>query len=337
MKAVPTTPTRRQLFQALAVAAAGSHSVFGQGKCAAGYGTPACPMSEEVATAPIKPVFAPTGWKTVALDHIIFVTPDYRKEAAFLVALMGWKPRSDNGKQAVLDIDDWGSAIFKHAPGVKSTSVESLCFAIEPWNAASVRAELTKRGLTPVAENDGHGFESFHVKDPDGRDLQIGNSNGLVKARKTAAPAKLSTPAPFAPTGWKTVWLDHLSYQVENYKISASFYANLLGWKETYDEGSQHELMIGDLGDIILRGGKPNNAHIDHISFGISPWDTDGVKSGLEKRHLPVRADTVSHDDIHVAVYKSYHTKTPGGYDVQISDITRETRLTVANAVKPKH
>jgi hypothetical protein len=63
---------------------------------------------------------------------------------------------------------------------------------------------------------------------------------------------------------------------------------NLLGWGPTYDEGSQNELMIGDVGDII-RGGNPldpafgaaggrADGVIDHISFGISPWDTDGVK-----------------------------------------------------------
>jgi hypothetical protein len=36
-----------------------------------------------------------------------------------------------------------------------------------------------------------------------------------------------------------------------------SFYCNLLGWKETFDEGSQNECMIGDIGDIIIRGGNP--------------------------------------------------------------------------------
>ena len=66
-------------------------------------------------------------------------------------------------------------------------------------------------------------------------------------------------PAPFEPTGWKTVWLDHFSYNAANYKESASFYTNLLGWKETYDEGSQAELMIGEVGDIIVREGNPND------------------------------------------------------------------------------
>jgi catechol 2,3-dioxygenase-like lactoylglutathione lyase family enzyme len=338
--------TRRQLLRSLGLASFMA-PLFGQGRCRDGYGTSSCPLAEEVATASIRPSFAPTGWKTVALDHIAFELPDYRKEAAFYIALMGWTLRADDGKQAVLDIGDWGSAIFRQVDEHQGARVVNFCFVIEPWNAAKIEAELRKRGLTPVAENDGKGFESFHVKDPNGWDLQIGNGNGLAKARKSPAKAKLSQPAPFEPTGWKTVWLDHFSYNAANYKESASFYTNLLGWKETYDEGSQNELMIGEVGDIIVRGGNPNDPNfgkapprprprIDHISFGITPWDTDGVKAELEKRGLRARIDTSTKDDIHVAAFKSYHTTTPNGFDLQISYVTRENRLALANAVKPK-
>ena len=344
------TISRPKALRILGVAAAGmlfATSAFGQGHCRDGYETQSCPMTEKAATAPIKPVFAPTGWKTVALDHITFEMPDYRKEAAFYVALMGWRLRSDDGRQAVLDIGDSGSAIFKESPKQQSVMVTSFCFVIEPWNAKMVESELRKRGLKPVAENDGKGFESFHVKDPDGWDLQISNRNGFTKARKDAAAANLAARTPFASTGWKTVWIDHLSFQVTNYKESASFYSNLLGWKETYDEGSQHELMIGDVGDIILRGGNPNDpnfrnvsaerrAKLDHISFGISPWDTDGVQAELNKRGLKAKVDTSTNEDIHVAAYKSYHTTTPNGYNLQISYVTHDHRLTLANAVKPK-
>jgi catechol 2,3-dioxygenase-like lactoylglutathione lyase family enzyme len=321
-------------------------SAFAQGECANGYGTPACPLSAQVATAPIEPVFAPTGWKTVALDRITFAVPDYRKEAAFYVALMGWKLRSDDGKQAVLDIGDWGSAIFQEAREQQSAVVKSFCFVIEPWDAKTVEVALRKRGLTPVAENDGHGFESFHVKDPDGWDLQISNGNGLMKSRHTSASAELATAVPFASTAWKTVWLDHLSFRVTNYKVSASFYSNLLGWNLTYDEGSQQELMIGKIGDIIVRGGNPNDpnfnknaprkAQLDHISFGIAPWDADAVKTALEKRGLQAEVDTAGHDDIHIAAYKSYHTTTPNGYDLQISFVSLQSRLALATAVRPK-
>src|ERR1700678_3511886 len=302
--------TRRNMLCALGASVAAAPfaaSLFAQGRCQSGYNTPGCPMTKDLATAPIKPLFAPTGWKTVALERISFQMADYRKEAAFYIALMGWKLRSDDGKQAVLDIGDWGSAIFKESPEQQRAIVENFGFVIEPWNARTVEAELRKRGLTPVVENDGKGFESFHVKDPDGWDLQIGNAQGLAKARKTPPAATLSAPAPFESTGWKAVWLDPLSFGVTKYKESASFYSNLLGWKETYDEGSQHELMIGEVGDIIIRGGNPNDPNfgkapprprprIDHISFGITPWDTDGVKAELENRGLRARIDTSTKD-----------------------------------------
>src|SRR5436189_4045387 len=106
------TISRRSLLRALGVAAAGTPfaaAAFGQGRCRDGYGTPACPLGAEVATAPIEPSFPSTDWKTVALDHIAFRVPDYRKEAAFYAALMGWKLRSDDGRQVVMGIGDWGS------------------------------------------------------------------------------------------------------------------------------------------------------------------------------------------------------------------------------------
>jgi catechol 2,3-dioxygenase-like lactoylglutathione lyase family enzyme len=347
------------MLQALGAAAVGAPlSVLGQGRCMRTFGTPACN------TTPIAPVFAPTGWNTVSLEHLTFRVADYQKEAAFYIALMGWTLRSDDGRQAVLDIGDWGSVIFKQAPVESFESsgggnrrgdpvravVDSFCFGIEPWNAKAVEAELRKRGLAPAVENDGRGFESFRVKDPDGFDLQISNGNFAKMRRAKPANAKLSTAAPFQPTGWKTVWLDHLSFGATDYKRSVSFYRNLLGWKETYDEGSQNECLIGDIGDIIVRGGNPLDPNfqsggrggggrrvgIDHISFGIQPWDTDGVKAELEKRGLRAQVDTSTGDEIHVAAFKSYHTATPNGYNLQISYVTHDNRLALPDAVRPK-
>jgi catechol 2,3-dioxygenase-like lactoylglutathione lyase family enzyme len=365
-----TLISRRRLLQALGLASFAapvltSARAFAQGRCMTTFGAPECN------TASIPPVFKPTGWKTAAFDHVTFQLADYRKEAAFYVALMGWTLRSDDGTQAVLDMGEWGTAVFRQAaPGTFDAApansrrgpvkamVTAFGFAIDGWNAKTVEQELKARGLAPVADNDGHGFESFHVTDPDGFDLQIGNAMGHVKARKAASAAKLSEPAPFASTGWKTVWLDHFSFNAADYKKSASFYQNLLGWGATYDEGSQHELMMGDAGDIIVRGGnalvpeggrnsgRAGGPRIDHISFGIAPWDTDDVKAQLEKRGLKVTIDTSSRhkgpdgtwvpDEIHTAAFKSYHTDTPNGYNLQISYVTHDNRLALANAVDPR-
>jgi len=83
------------------------------------------------------------------------------------------------------------------------------------------------------------------------------------------------------------------------------------------------------------RGGQAappvvRHAVINHISFGVSPWDTDAVAAALTQRGLNARADTGGSLDIHDpnAKYKSYHTTTPGGWDLQISNGTSASRNT---------
>jgi catechol 2,3-dioxygenase-like lactoylglutathione lyase family enzyme len=344
--------SRRQLLYALGVAAAiRPMSALAQGQCGgARAGTPECDPT------PAKLPFEPTGWRTVLLDHLSCQVVDVAKEAAYYQALMGWKVRSEDAKQAVLDIGDWGGLVLRGgyqappappageapagggrggAPRAPRNAVfDSFCWGIEPWDAKKVEAELRRRGLSPVADNRANGFESFHVKDPGGFDLQI--SNGTRRNRRQGAAAgKTTAPAPFEPTAWRTIWLDHISFEVPNYKDSVAFYVALLGWKAGKDEGSQNQCEIGDVGDIIIRRGggnrgvapaAPRPASIGHISFGIASFDPDKVKAELEKRGLSAREDTGGRGDIHTASYKSYHTTTPNGFDLQISATTRTTR-----------
>jgi len=282
---------------------------------------------------------------------------------------MNWKIRSDDGKEAVLDIGDWGGLVLRggyQAPPAPPASpipdagaagrgggrggagggpraprnavFDSFCWGIEPWDAKRVEAELRKRGLTPVADNRGKDFQSFHLKDPDGFDLQISNGSRRNR-RQSAANGKTSAPVPFEATNWRTVWLDHISFEVSNYKETVAFYTALLGWKPGTDEGSQNQCDIGDVGGIIIRRGGGGNrgggpvaspparrAAMGHISFGIAPFDPDQVKVELEKRGLTARVDTGGRGDIHTASYKSYHTTTPNGYDLQISATTKANR-----------
>ena len=76
----------------------GANSASAQGRCMTTFGVPACN------TSAIPPVFDATGWNTVAFDQVTFQVADYPKEAAFYSALMGWTLRSDDGKQAVMDV-----------------------------------------------------------------------------------------------------------------------------------------------------------------------------------------------------------------------------------------
>ena len=99
----------RRLTLAVALLAAPIGVATAQGSCkgSARAGTPACDTVE--APAP----FAPTGWKTVAVDHFTMEAADYKKEAAYYSTLMNWKVRSDNGKEAVLDIGNVGTVVIR--------------------------------------------------------------------------------------------------------------------------------------------------------------------------------------------------------------------------------
>ena len=152
----------------------------------------------------------------------------------------------------------------------------------------------------------------------------------------SATAAAASTPAP-----WKTVYLDHISYAVTDYKKSAAFYSNLMGWTIRNDNGTnQATLEIGNVGGIIIRNARrpeggaqaapapapsqpgqpprpPLTRVINHISYGIDPWDTEKVKTELERRGLTPRPDMVGDN------FKSFHVFDPDGWDLQISNKTK--------------
>src|SRR5205085_10105319 len=142
-------------------------------------------------------------------------------------------------------------------------------------------------------DHQGNDFRSFHVKDPDGMDVQI--SNGTRKNRRTTpANGKLNVALPFEPTPWKTVFLDHISYQCTSYKETVAFYEALLGWTGLGDEGSQNETIIApEIGGLLIRGGNAQapgfqmpaqrRAAIKYMSFGITRFGSDVVWDELGK------------------------------------------------------
>ena len=177
----------------------------------------------------------------------------------------------------------------------------------------------------------------------------IAASPAVAAAAQDAAQKASMIPPPKDAAPWKTVWLDHISYAVTDYRRSAAFYRDLMGWEIKQDEGTrQATLRIGDVGEIIIRNGRQTPAEstgtgggnggaatgggqrgggqprppvtgvINHISWGIQPWDTDKVKAELERRGLNPRPDMVGSN------FKSFHVLDPDGWDLQISNQTKE-------------
>ncbi len=140
--------TRRQLIQSIAIVAA----------TAAGAATPAAAES-------------PKGFKAVAVNHISYQVSDYAKTRDFYADLFGTKIVGDNGKQCSLILGDTNTFLIpRNAPqGTTPPHIDHIAYTIESWDKNAVKAELDRRGLHPEPDTD----NSFHVKDPNGFDLQI--------------------------------------------------------------------------------------------------------------------------------------------------------------------
>lgn len=164
---------------------------------------------------------------------------------------------------------------------------------------------------------------------------QLIRSLALAAMAAPAAAALQPAAASAAPSApWKTVYLDHISYSVSDYKRSADFYASVMGWEVKNDNGkTQATLDINGLGGIIIRNARPSAAPaqpaladparpprppltgvINHISWGVTPWDTAAVEAELKKRGLNPRPDMVGES------FKSWHVLDPDGWDLQISN-----------------
>ena len=138
--------TRRQLVQSLAMAASAAASA-----------TPAV-------AAEMK------GFKAVAVNHISYQVADYAKTRDFYADLFGMKVSHDDGRQAYLAFGDtFLLPRNARSGGGPTPRVDHIAYTIDNWDKNAVEAELKRRGLQPRPDTE----NSFHVKDPDGFDLQI--------------------------------------------------------------------------------------------------------------------------------------------------------------------
>ena len=162
-------------------------------------------------------------------------------------------------------------------------------------------------------------------------------ASALAQSAVVPQPVTRNPQPPF-----RTVWLDHISYAVSDYKKSADFYSGLMGWTVKEDDGRQALLDINGIGSILIRNARrpdgapqpatgnpqPVTGLINHIAFGVQPWDTDGVKAELERRGLSPRTDNQGE------TYKSFHVRDPDGWDLQISNQTKDAP--VPNLPRPR-
>lgn len=158
---------------------------------------------------------------------------------------------------------------------------------------------------------------------------QLIRSLAVAAVASPAAVAANPRPvgaAPVAAAPWETVYLDHISYAVADHRRSAAFYADLMGWTINNESDTQTSMTIGDnVGGIIIRNRRqpagaeassPQIGVINHISWGVTPWDTEAVRAELTRRGLNPR------EDFQGESFRSFHVLDPDGWDLQISNQT---------------
>jgi catechol 2,3-dioxygenase-like lactoylglutathione lyase family enzyme len=143
--------SRRQLIQSLAMAATAA---------AAAGGTAAASAADEG-----------KGFEAIAVNHISYQVKDYTKTRDFYTSLLGMKAVQDNGRQCYLTFGDHGTWLLPRnaREGNETPKVDHIAYTIKNWDQKKVEAELKRRGLEAREDT----VNSFHVKDPDGFDLQI--------------------------------------------------------------------------------------------------------------------------------------------------------------------
>jgi hypothetical protein len=122
--------------------------------------------------------FEPTYWTTLYIDHLSYAVPDVKKTAGFYAALLGWNT-PDMAADATQVSPTFGEGGLVGGAIIRSgnTVINHISFGMKDWNTEVMRYEFIQRGLTPRNDFTGQ-LQSYHVRDAQGWDLQVGNKIG---------------------------------------------------------------------------------------------------------------------------------------------------------------
>jgi len=129
----------------------------------------------------------------------------------------------------------------------------------------------------------------------------------------TAAAAAGMAPATAAGKPLEALYVNHISYEVNDYKKVRDFYVDLLGMKVTEDDGKQCRLVFGNNILIPRNRGGGGPAKVDHIAYTITNWDAekDRLEEELKRRGLQYRGSAKT----------SFQVKDPEGLGVQFGGL----------------
>jgi len=141
------------------------------------------------------------------------------------------------------------------------------------------------------------------------------NRRQLIQSLSLAAVATAAM-APTARAAGKpleALYVNHISYQVNDYAKVRDFYVGLLGMKITEDDGKQCRLVFGNNMLIPRNRAAGGPAKVDHISYTVTNWDAekDGLEEELKRRGLKYTGSAKT----------SFHVTDPEGMGVQFGGL----------------
>lgn len=302
---------RRQLLQALGLAAT---AAFGAGvlpKAAAAYGGQAAAGSR---TFPVTHV-----------NHLSYASPNYAKTRDFYVDLFGMRVVWDNGKQCGLEFGDPKapnglyirdlSTNTGRVPNVKA-NVSHIAFAMNNFlrYKAAIKAEIDRRALTNVTPDGEHGWI---FDDPNGYMLNITPitdpamypgaggpcleaasakcKEGLAEGKKNLA----NVPKP-SGKGFNAYAYSHIVLNCKDIAKGKEFYQNFMGMKVIHDQPAdpakkqtaQCFLRFGQNTLYLRPAGPDGKPFCNHFALVVKDFDQAKVEAELTRRGLKPKPDS---------------------------------------------
>ena len=114
-----------------------------------------------------------TGFHAATINHVSIQVSDIKRSAGFYMNAFGLPMRvATNPSSIRLGVGPSHLTLRQEMP---SGNVDHFCLGIDKFNRESVIRDLKALGISP--QPDEKGPQGFHVKDPDGFRVQLGDSS----------------------------------------------------------------------------------------------------------------------------------------------------------------
>jgi len=124
----------------------------------------------------------------------------------------------------------------------------------------------------------------------------------------TAASAVSATPA--SDPVFNAVGINHISFDVQDYRKMRDFYSDVLGMRVWADTGMGCRVQIGHV-HLSFRNKTTNTPRLDHMAIEIEKFDHKVIEAELNRRRIPWAYDP----DTGVPKMKD-----PDGFTIQLAE-----------------